>query len=221
MIHPQASARLTGALFLVPLLAYGTGNYLIASLTTHYEDLASITAARRQLMAGALLLLLNSITAVVIAIRLYPLLKAQRQPIGLYYLCARIMEALILILGLLSLLQLFALGKGMGHTNAADPYVTEMLYRLATQGNFHAYQLAMIVLGLGSIPFCYLLLRSALIPALLAWTGLLGYGLLAFGACLELFGYGYGMVFSLPGGLFEVGLATWLMAKGWRSNTWK
>lgn len=219
MTHSKTSARITGALFLLPLLAYGTGGYLIASLISRYEDLASIAAARQQLMTGALLLLLNSITVVVIAIRLYPVLKAQNQQIGLYYLCARIMEALILILGLMSLLQLFTVGDGAGKTNLADPYSTDLLYRMAMQSHDDAYQLAMIVLGIGSMPFCYLLLRSGLIPTPLAWMGLLGYALLALGSCFELFGYNYGTMLSLPGGLFEVGLAIWLMAKGWRPNT--
>lgn len=219
MTHPHPSARLTGALFLLPLLAYGTGSYLIASLTSRYEDLASLRSARQQLMTGALLLLLNSITVVVIAIRLYPVLKAQHRQTGLYYLCARIMEALMLIVGLMGLLLLFPVGDGISKANVADPYSTAMLYRVATQSNDVAYQLAMIILGVGSIPFCYLLLRSELIPAPLAWMGLSGYALLALGACLELFGYNYGIVLSLPGGSFEVGLAAWLMAKGWRGNT--
>lgn len=215
----QLPVRITGALFLIPLLAYGIGSNLISSLAAEPGHLFSIAAARPQMMTAALLLVLNSLSVTSIAVLLYPLLKRYHPRTGLWYLAARMMEALILLVGLISLLLLFTLSTAYTKTNLADPTCADLFFQMATQGNFWAYQLAMIILGLGSIPFCHLLFKERLIPAWLSVLGLLGYLLLALGACLELFGYQVGILLSLPGGLFEVIFGIWLMLKGFRLKT--
>ncbi len=212
----QKPARLAGALFLIPLLAYGIGSNLIASLGNGPDDLPLLASARPQLITGALLLVLNSITVTAIAIVLYPVLKRYHPRAGLWYLAARVMEALILIVGLIGLLLLYTLSAEQAKTNLADPTCTDFFFQMATQTNFWAYQLAMLILGLGSLPFCHLLFKTGLVPASLAILGLLGYILLALGSCLELFGYPVGILLSLPGGLFELSFGVWLMLKGFR-----
>jgi hypothetical protein len=212
----QRPVRVAGALFLLPLLAYGIGSNLIASLASEPGHLFTIASARPQLMTGALLLVLNSLSVTGIAVLLYPVLKLYHQRTGLWYLAARIMEAIILLVGLISLLLLHTLSAEYAKTNLADPTCTDLFFQMATQSNFWAYQLAMIILGLGSIPLCHLLLKAHLVPAPLAILGLTGYALLALGACLELFGHHVGILLSLPGGLFELIFGLWLMVKGFR-----
>lgn len=208
--------HLAGACFLIPLLAYGIGSNLISSLAAEPGHVLSIASSRPQMMTGALLLVINSLSVTAIAVLLYPVLKRYSTRTGLWYLVARMMEALILIVGLIGLLLLFTLGTESAKTNPADPTCTNLFFQMGRQSNFWAYHLAMIILGLGSIPFCYLLFRERLIPAFLSILGLLGYSLLALGACLELFGYSVGILLSLPGGLFELIFGVWLMLKGFR-----
>lgn len=216
MNNYQLPVRIAGALFLIPLLAYGIGSNLLSSLAAEPGHLSAMASSRPQVMTAALLLVLNSLCVTAIAIVLYPVLKRYHQRTGLWYLAARIMEAVILLVGLISLLLLFTLSTEYAKTNPAAPTSSGLFFQMATQGNFWAYQLAMIVLGLGSIPFCHLLFLKRLVPALLSILGLLGYGLLALGACLELFGYRVGILLSLPGGLFELIFGAWLMVKGFR-----
>jgi hypothetical protein len=64
-----------------------------------------------------------------------------------------------------------------------------------------------------------LLYRSKLVPRPLAVLGLIGYPVLLAGAVLAMFGVidvtqGAGMLAMLPGGLFELILPIWLLAKG-------
>ena len=72
----------------------------------------------------------------------------------------------------------------------------------------------MIVLGMGSLMFCYLLYQSKLIPQFIAAWGFIGYAALLIGAVLELFGLNVGLLYSIPGGLFELTLPVWLFVKG-------
>jgi hypothetical protein len=82
-----------------------------------------------------------------------------------------------------------------------------------------AFQIAMIALGLGSIPFCYLLYRTRLIPRALSVLGLIGYAALLIGGLLELFGLNLYMIQFAPGALFELVFPIWLIVKGFNSST--
>src|SRR6478735_5191076 len=61
-----------------------------------------------------------------------------------------------------------------------------------------------LAIGIGSLFFCALLLRTGLVPRWLAAWGFIGYACFAAGNLLELFGLaGAALVASIPGGLFE------------------
>ncbi|WP_166788594.1 DUF4386 family protein [Cryobacterium sp. HLT2-28] len=81
--------------------------------------------------------------------------------------------------------------------------------------NFLAYNIAMAGLGIGSLFFCVALYRSSLVPRFLAVWGFVGYASFAAGCFLELAGVaGAGLVSTVPGGLFEIFFAIWLIARG-------
>ncbi len=77
----------------------------------------------------------------------------------------------------------------------------------------------MIALGLGSLPFCYLLYRARLIPRSLSVLGLIGYAALFIGGLVGLFGLNLSMMHFLPGGIFELVLPIWLIVKGFTAST--
>jgi hypothetical protein len=119
------------------------------------------------------------------------------------YLAARIIESVFLAAGVLFLL-----------LSASSDIATADLPSLSRALNNLAYQTAMIALGLGSIPFWYLAYRVRLLPAWLALAGVVGYAIFATGALLELFGLEVGLYLAIPGGLFEIALAIWLIVRG-------
>ena len=89
----------------------------------------------------------------------------------------------------------------------------------AIDANFVAYNVAEVGLGIGSLFFCALLFRTGLVPRFLAVWGFVGYACFAAGSLLELFGVaGAGLVATIPGGLFELTFAIWLIARGFGSS---
>ena len=202
-------SRSLGALFLLPFLAYGIGTALVTSVLKEPELLAG---QRTLFVGGALLLLLNSLFVVGIGVLFFPILRERSPGIAVAYVCTRVMEALTLIVGVVFLLCILQLGE-------SAPLERVTLSTLLSKGNFWAYQLAMIILGVGSVAFCLSLYRSRLLPAWLPLVGAVGYGLLALGAVFELFGLPWGILFSGPGGLFELVLGGWLITRGFRTVT--
>jgi hypothetical protein len=79
-----------------------------------------------------------------------------------------------------------------------------------------------LVNSAGGLCMAVLLYRSRLIPRPIATLGLIGYPTLLAGCVLDLFNVvditqGIGLVALVPGGIFELLLPIWLLAKGFTS----
>jgi hypothetical protein len=188
----QPVARVLGTLFLLPFFAYGIGHHLTETA------LAAATPHLPIAIIGVMLLLLNSLCVAAIGIVSYPILLAYSPRTAIGYLVARLAEALLLSGGIVLLLTALPIGS-------VPPADTSLLEgSLALRGQFWSYQLAMLALGIGSVPFCYACHILRLVPAYMAWWGMAGYALLGIGAVLECCGYPIGVLLSVPGGLFEI-----------------
>ncbi len=77
----------------------------------------------------------------------------------------------------------------------------------------------MIVLGIGSIPMCFIFLKHRVIPKWLAIWGIIGYAVFAFGFLMELFGNKWSMYLLGLGGLWEIFFSIWLIIKGGKIKT--
>ena len=201
----QKNVRWIGGLFLAAMVLYGVGNTLISSIL----DSSSMALDRFSLGLGILLSFGNSAAVVVLAVIIYPYLEIYNKRIALGYLCARLVESLLLAVGMVSLVSVVGLQQSHPNEDAA-----QVIVMAVQKSNFWAYQLAMLTLGVGSIGFCYTLWKLKWVPTFLAIWGLVGYLGLALGAIFELFGYPIGLIMSLPGGLFEVAFGIWLCLKG-------
>ncbi|MBN8227549.1 DUF4386 domain-containing protein [Corallococcus macrosporus] len=205
-------SRALGALYLLPFLAYGIGTALVSSVLKAPESLFLVAGQRTLFVGGALLLVLDALFVVGIGVLFFPILRERSPGIALTYVCTRVMEALMLVVGVVFLLCILPLPGQL----TPEPGT---LANLVARGNFWAYQLAMTLLGVGSVPFCLSLYRARLFPAWLPLLGAVGYGLLALGCVLEIFGLPWGIFFSGPGGVFELVFGVWLIAKGFRKVT--
>src|SRR3954452_12805843 len=195
VVGPDSSARRTarivGVLFLAGYLTYGVGN-LIATGIVDSDDRGSSTGL---FVGGIALMLLNSVIVVGIGVLMLPILRAHNKAIASGYLGTRIFEGVVLAIGVVSLIVL----------TSSD----------AIDANAAFYNVAEAGLGIGSLFFCALLFRTALVPRWLAAWGFIGYACFAAGNLLELFGVaGAALVAAIPGGLFELTFAIWLIARG-------
>jgi hypothetical protein len=61
---------------------------------------------------------------------------------------------------------------------------------------------------------CLTLLKHTISPAWLALWGVIGYAIFSFGFLMELFGRVWSMYLLIPGGLWEIIFAIWLITNG-------
>lgn len=147
-------------------------------------------------MIGVVMMLLNTVAVVAIGALVYPILRPHSASVAIGYAATRLFEGALLAGGAIALV------SG------------------AAAINFVAYNVAMAGLGIGSLFFCLVLYRARLVPRVLAGWGFVGYAAFAIGSVLELLGVaGSGLATAIPGGLFEIAFATWLLVRGFSAPT--
>jgi Domain of unknown function (DUF4386) len=214
----RRTARIVGMLVLGGYLTYGVGNAIATGIAAAPDYLSNV-ATSTLFTASAVWMLLNSALVIGIGALMLPILRPHNKNIALGYFATRVFEGIILAVGVISLLSLVIVSRSYTEAGAADASYFGTLGALAINGNFMAYNVAMVGLGLGSLFFCYLLFRSNLVPRFLAIWGLVGYAIFATGCVLEILGFaGTGLVATIPGGLFEIFFGIWLIAKGFNPS---
>lgn len=170
-MRPRVAGRVVGALMLVVFPLYAIGQ------------------ARAGTLAGTVLVLANSAAVVTIGAIVWRCVRASLRLVGVGYLLARAVEALVLGSGVLV---------------------------AATGGASATYPLAMVALALGSIPLCLALPRLGWAPRWLAWWGVVGYAMVALAMPLEFVREGASLPAAAVGAGFEVVFAVHLLRVGFR-----
>jgi Domain of unknown function (DUF4386) len=189
----RRTAIAVGALFLTSTAAFMAGSRLIASYFSGDSRRSS------RLLTGALLEGYCGLAVAGIGVAMLPILDPYDVRLARAYAGLRIAE-------------LLAIG-----------YVAA--YMMARKRQFPHYDAVIYVFtASGGIILSYLLYMSRLVPRPLASLGLVGYCLLAAGIPVTLLGSaqfdaGPGMLFVVPGGLFELLLPVLLIARGFALET--
>lgn len=176
--------RLLGLCFWLVFPLYGIGRALLDAPTSTPQALAT----------GALLVFTNGVAVCLIGLLLADDLGRASPTVATGYLMGRATEALLLVLGAVAVV------------TGPDASVGSVLVT--------TYHFAMMALAISSVPVCLVLFERSLVARPLAALGLFGYAALFLGSAAELLGWPVGLLASVPGGLFELGLGGWLLVKG-------
>lgn len=207
-------ARLVGLLFLVAMAVSIAGNGLALPIISDPEYLQAVVRNNTKLRVSTIFMLVNSISVVGIGVLMYPLLKQRAPFIALGYVATRIIESVVLIVGIINILSLTTLAEEYTKAGATDKSYILSLGKSAIGNNWYSYNIAMIILGVGSLFFCYTLFRLKLIPRYLSVLGLVGYVVLAASSLLAMLDFEPGLVVTIPVFVFEVVLGIWLIRTG-------
>ena len=206
----RGSAVAVGLLLLGAFVTYASGTALVNSVLAGDDPASALATGEVALRLGAILMLADALFVALIGVLLYAVGRGVGERVAIGYLATRIIEAVGLAVGVMFVLLPVALaGQEVGDVAT--------LTAVAGQGNAIAYRIAMIALGVGSVPFWYLAYRTRLVPRLLAALGMVGYAIFFTGYALDILGLDVGLLLAIPGGLFEVALAIWLIARGFSS----
>ena len=214
----RMTAIVVGVVYLAGFVVGMVGDGLIKSILDAPNHLSIVSANNMTVAIGALLWLMAVVGDAAHGVLMFPVLKQHNERIAVGYLAARIVDAIFIAIMVLFVLVQIPLGSEYLKAAAPDTFYLQSLSTLFKQAQLYAYEIGMSTLGLSGLMLCYTLYRAKLVPRFVAVWGLVGYAIIFCGMVSEIMGSGLGLASSIPGGLWEVFMGVWLIAKGFNSS---
>jgi hypothetical protein len=218
MASMRRTAAVAGTLYLVTHVTSIAGLALYTPVLRDRDYIVG-AGADSQVILGAVLEGILALAIIGTAVTLFPVVKRQHEGVALGYVGLRTLEAAIIAAGIVSLLAVVTLRQESAGADAAS---------LLTVGRalvvFHDWTFLLgpaFVLGINTVLMAYLMYRSGLVPRFIGLLGLIGGPLVFASAVAVMFGVYeqvsvWGSVTALPVFAWELGLAGWLVIKGFR-----
>lgn len=193
-------------------------------ILTGPDYLINGAAYQNQVVLGALMELVLVVTAIGTAIGLFPVLRPYGERVALGHLCFRFLEAVVITMGIVSILSLLTLSQNFVAAGSLDAPA----YHAAGTLLLSFYKWTSVLgplffLGINTFMYSYLLYKSKLVPRPLAGLGLTGATLVFGYAMLVMFGVAVQgtapfIILALPIAAYEMILAGWLIVKGFNPS---
>ena len=170
---------------------------------------------------GALMEIFLVITNIGTAVVLFPVLKRQSESLALGYVASRIVESMVIVLGLISLLSIVTLRGDFAGADV-DPDSLNVVGQALVAVHDWTFLLGPgFCVGIGNgLILGYLMYRSGLVPRRMAMFGLVGGPLIFASSIGVLFGAyeqdGLHFLFAIPEIIWEGSLGIYLAARGFR-----
>jgi hypothetical protein len=225
MTSPRQTALVTGVFFMITIVASIPAAYVFYTPVLGHPGYITGPGADTRVTLGALLEIVTVIANIGTAVTLFPLLKRQNEGVALGYVAARIVESVVIVVGILSVLAVVTLRQDLA--GAAGTDATSLVTAGQSLVAVHDRSFLLgpgFLSGIGNgLMLGYLMYRSGLVPRRMALLGLIGGPLVALSGIAVLLGlYGqtspWSAVATLPEFAWEASLAVYLIVKGFRPS---
>ena len=199
-----AFAEIVRTMFILPGNAAETSNNIMANL--------------QLFRFGVAIDLITFMTAVILSVSLYILVKPISKNLALLGLVFRLGEAFMLVIMTLNSYIVLMLLSGADYLTVFETDQLQALVQLFSNAHETGYNIGLIFVFLGAGVFTYLLLKSNYIPRILAVWGVVGYLVALVGTfAILVLPNPSPMLDSLPyplAAVYEIVVGFWLMIKG-------
>ncbi|WP_411104821.1 DUF4386 domain-containing protein [Streptomyces sp. cmx-4-9] len=219
----RRTAAAAGVLFLVTEVAAIAGLALYRPVLDGPAGTLGPGAAESA-FAGALCELVLVAAVIGTGFVLFPVIRRQFEGPALGYACLRLLEAVVITVGVLGILTLVTLRQEAAGASAAAGAATDAAAAGADRALLALHDWTFLIgpniaLGLNTVLLAYVMYRSRLVPRPIAVLGLIGGPLICASAVAVMFGLheqlsATGTAAALPVFAWEVALAVRLIARG-------
>ena len=221
MTSLRKTALVAGIFYLITFISIPT--LALYGPVKNHRDWILSSGTHTGVLVGCLLEVIVALAGIGTAVTLYPVVKRQNEGVALGFVTARLLEASMIFVGVVSLLSLVTLRQGgAAGTNAAALVTAGASHVAIYNWTFLLGQTLMPCINallLGSLMY-----RSRLVPRILPVLGLIGAPLLITAVIVTLFGGGIGhvsafaVIATLPIAAWELSLGVWLVVKGFKPS---
>jgi hypothetical protein len=220
MTSTRKTALVAGACYLITFVSIPT-LALYGPVKTN-QDWVLRSGGHTGILVGGFLEVIVALAGIGTAITLYPVVKRQNEGAALGFVAARVLEAVMIFTGVVSLLSLVTLRQDLGAAAGANAAA------LVTAGAAHVavykwtFLLSQSLMpGINALLLGSLMYRSRLVPRIIPVIGLIGAPFLICTVIATLFGgmkLGSPQFAAVPVGAWELSLGVWLLVKGFRPS---
>ena len=220
MNEDRKRAMIVGSLFILAAITAIVGLVLYGPVLNDPDYIIKGSANETQVIWGAFFEVIVAFSLIGISITMFPILKKYNESLAIGYVCFRLLESTIIVVGILSILSIVTLSHEFVKAVApnSSPYLTAGKLLVAVHDWTFLFG-PNVALGPSTLMMSYLLYRSKLVPRFIASLGLIGGPLIFTSAMFVMFGV-Y-LQNSIPGGIlalpvfaYEMSLGVWLIVRG-------
>jgi Domain of unknown function (DUF4386) len=221
--RPMGSVRQTalvgGGLYLLTFISSIPAVFLLDPVLSDPNYIISAGADTRVIF-GASLDLVNALACIGTAVALFSVVKRQHEGLALGFVTTRIMEAAVIVIGVVSLLAVVTLRQDVAGTPGTDEATLVTVGQALVAVRGWTFVLGPIVMAsLNAMLLGTLMYRSRLVPRVIPTLGLFGGPLLLTSAVGILFGINdttasWHLISTAPIFLWELSLGLYLVIKG-------
>lgn len=220
----RKNAIIVGVLFLLAALTAIIGLILYQPILNDPDYIIKGSVNNIQVIWGAFFEIILVLSVIGISIMMYPILKMKNENIAIGYVCFRLLEGTIILIGIISLLSIVTLNQDFSkvpNQNIVSFLIAGKL--LVAVHNWTFLFGPNFALGPSTLIMSYFLYKSKLVPRYISILGLVGGPLIFTCAVFVMFGVFlqvsvWGNILAVPVFAYEMSLAIWLIAKGFNSN---
>ncbi|MGN6177100.1 MAG: DUF4386 domain-containing protein [Streptosporangiaceae bacterium] len=222
MTSTRKTALVAGIFYLITFISIPT--LTLYRPVKNHADWILGSGGHTAVLVGGFLEVIVALACIGTAVTLYPVVKRQNEGFALGFITARVLEASMIFVGVISLLSLVTLRQHLGGAagaNAAALVTTGASHVAVYNWTFLLGQTLMP--GFNALLLGTLMYRSRLVPRVIPVIGLIGAPLLIIAVFATLFGQhsaltGLAVLPVIPVAVWEFSLGVWLVVKGFRPS---
>lgn len=223
----KTASKIVGILFILAAITAILGVLFYRPILNDSQYLIQGSAHSNQVVLGALMELVLVVSAIGTATTMFPFLKKYNRTIAIWHVCFRFMEAIVITVGVISVLSLLSLSQDYIAAGAPDIASYQVSGTLLKAVHDWTFMLGPnFFLGINTMMYSYIFYKSKLVPRFIPLLGMTGSALIFLAALLEMFGVidqisAWGVILALPIFANEMILAVWLITKGFNISAVK
>jgi uncharacterized protein DUF4386 len=213
-------ALVAGIFYLITFISIPT--LALYGPVKNHRDWILSSGGHTGLLVGGFLEVIVALAGIGTAVTLYPVVKRQNEGAALGFVTARVVEAVMIFTGVVSLLSLVTLRQDLGGAagaNAAALVTTSASHVAVYNWTFLLSQSLMP--GINALLLGSVMYRSRLVPRIIPVVGLIGAPFLICTVIATLFGamkLGSPQLAAVPVAAWELSLGVWLVVKGFKPS---
>jgi|SRR4051794_975056 len=217
----RAHARAAGIAYLVTFLASIPAVLLLRPVLDDARFVLGQGDVTR-VQVGCLLDVVNALACVATAVAVFPVVRRHGESLALGFVATRLLEASVILVGVVSLLAVVSLRQDVaGTAGAADPATLVVSGQALVAVRDWTFQLGPnMCAALNALMFATLLYRSRLVPRVIPVLGLVGAPLLLAAVVATVLGLteqgSAWFVGAVPIAAWELAVGVWMLVKGFR-----